>query len=118
MVVSNSYAVLEADEQPPGAEEDALNELMLSASSDSGRKSTIVASGLMDGVQCDDMLIDTGASCSFVRRSWVLSARLPMAPLKERVTVTLADRRTAVSTHEVSLKRMEVHGSKAAAHCW
>jgi hypothetical protein len=68
----------------------------------------------MDGVWCDDMLIDTGASCSFVRRSWIRSTKLPMAPLKEPVTVTLADRRTAAATHEVKLKRMAVHGSVAA----
>ena len=71
-----------------------------------------MARGQMDGVWCDDMLIDT-ASCSFVRRSWAQSVQLTMSPLSERVTVTLADRRTAVSTHEVKLKRMAVHGSVA-----
>ena len=34
--------------------------------------------------------------------------------MKQSVTVTLADRRTAVATHEVQLKRMAVHGSVAA----
>ena len=80
----------------------------------SGRNNTIVARGQMDGVWCDDMLIDTGASCCFVRRSWLQSTRLAMSPLKQPVAVTLADRSTVLSTHEVQLKRMTVHGSVAA----
>jgi predicted aspartyl protease/transposase InsO family protein len=79
-----------------------------------GRSSTIVARGQLDGVRCVDMLIDTGASCCFVRRSCAERMKLQQVPLRERVTVTLADRRTAVSTHEVRVKSMSVHGSKAA----
>jgi transposase InsO family protein len=75
--------------------------------------STIVARGLVGGVRCNDMLIDCGASTCFVRRSWAVTAGLPIAPLKERINVTLADRRTVVSTHEVRVSSMEVHGSKA-----
>jgi hypothetical protein len=62
------------------------------------------------------MLIDTGASCGFVRRSWLQPTRLgqAMVSLKQPVTVTLADGRTVLSTHEVQLKRMAVHGSVAA----
>ena len=37
----------------------------------SSARTTIVARGQVDGVRCVDMLIDTGASCCFVRRSWV-----------------------------------------------
>jgi hypothetical protein len=62
---------------------------------------------------CNDMLIDCGASTCFVRRSWAVAARLPITPLKERVNVTLADRRTVVSTHEVRVDSMRVHGSQA-----
>jgi predicted aspartyl protease len=113
MPLTNSFALLEEDESPDSDTEPAAQGI-LSASSGSDRDSTIVARGQMDGQWCDDMLIDTGASCSFVRRSWIRSTRLPMAPLKQSVTVTLADRRTAVATHEVQLKRMAVHGSVAA----
>jgi len=64
-------------------------------------------------VRCDDMLIDCGASTCFVRRSWAEAARLPMTPLKEQVNVTLADRRTVVSTHAARVDSMRVHGSEA-----
>ena len=59
------------------------------------------------------MLIDCGASTCFVRRSWAEAARLPMTPLKEQVNVTLADRRTVVSTHAARVDSMRVHGSEA-----
>ena len=78
-----------------------------------GRSSTIVARGQLDGARCVDMLIDTGASCCFVRRSCAERMKLQLVPLSERVTVTLADKRTVVSTHEVRLASMCVHGSKA-----
>ena len=84
------------DSEPSGA---VQQQLLLSASNEASRRNTIVARGQIDGVQCVDMLIDTGASCSFVRRSWAESVKLPMTLLAKRVTVTLADRRTAVSTH-------------------
>jgi hypothetical protein len=111
--LTNSFGLLDEDE-PPNSDTEPAAQGILSASSGSDRDSTIVTRGQMDGQWCDDMLIDTGASCSFVRRNWIRSTRLPMAPLKQPVTVTLADRRTAVATHEVRLKRMAVHGSVAA----
>jgi len=88
-------------------------EQLLSAS-DRARGNTIVARGQIDGVRCDDTLIDTGASCNFVRRSWAERVKLPMTPLKEPVIVTLADKRTAVSKYEVRVDRLCVHGSAAA----
>ena len=114
MAVRNRYAALSEEEQPPGEIGESSSSLQLSASSGSGRASTIVARGQLDDVWCDDMLIDTGASCSFVRLGWVRTTQLPMAPLKQPVTVTLADQRTVVSTHEVQVHRICVHGSVAA----
>ena len=79
-----------------------------------GRSSTIVARGQVDGARCVDMLIDTGASCCFVRRSVAERMKLQLVPLTERVTVTLADKRTTVATHEVRVASMCVHGSRAS----
>ena len=87
---------------------------MAGAASAQERQTTIVARGQVDGARCVDMLIDTGASCCFIRRSCAERLRLQQTELKERVTVTLADKRTAVSTHEVRVKSMRVHGSEAA----
>ena len=114
MTVRNASAALSEEEQPPGEIGESSGSLQLSASSGSGRASTIVARGQLNDVWCDDMLIDTGASCSFARLGWVRTTRLPMVPLKQHVTVTLADQRTVVSTHEVQVQRMSVHGSVAA----
>lgn len=75
--------------------------------------STIVARGEVGRAMCDDMLIDCGASTCFIRRSWAAAERLPITPLKEQVNVTLADRRMVVSTHEVRVDSMRVHGSSA-----
>ena len=79
-----------------------------------GRKSTIVARGQLDGVRCVDMLIDTGASCCFIRRSWAQQMSLQQLPLTEKVTVTLADSHTTEATHEVRVDRMSIYGSSAA----
>ena len=84
------------------------------ASTQERKSSTIVARGQVDGVRCVDMLIDTGASCCFVRRSCAERLKLQQTPLSERVIVTLADKRTVVSTHEVRVNSMRVHGSAAA----
>ena len=128
MPVSNRYELLEEKDSPVTEPPDSstaaaasatlsttVSEQLLSASRQASTKSTIVARGQVDGVQCVDMLIDTGASCCFVRRSWAENhSALCMAPLKQHVTVTMADKRTAVSTHEVRASCMSVHGSKAA----
>ena len=92
----------------------ATVEQQVGAASAQGRNSTIVARGQVDGAKCVDMLIDTGASCCFIRRSCAERMKLQQTLLSERVTVTLADKRTAVSTHEVRVGSMCVHGSKAA----
>ena len=76
-----------------------------------GQRSTIVARGQLDGAQCVDILIDTGASCCFVRRGWAERVRLQLVPLSEPVSVTLADRSQAAATHEVRVASMRVHGS-------
>ena len=86
----------------------------MGAASAQARVNTIVARGQIDGVQCVDMLIDTGASCCFIRRSCAERMKLQQSPLNQSVTVTLADKRTTVATHEVRVNSMCVHGSKAA----
>lgn len=121
VAVANQYALLQMDD---GEDEEVLpdsgvqrvrdtGQTLVSASlSGRSNRPMLVVEGRMDGVQCNDMLIDTGASCCFIRRSWAESQRLPITPLQERVTVTLADSRKAESTHGVSLQRMNVHGSE------
>ena len=84
------------------------------AASGQARKRTIVARGQLDGAKCVDMLIDTGASCCFIRRSCAERMKLPLVPLRQSVTVTLADERTTLATHEVRVGSMSVHGSVAA----
>jgi predicted aspartyl protease len=116
LAVANPYSALaEDDEKASGEETEVANVgvIRLGASSGSGRSSTIVARGQLNGEWCDDMLIDTGASCCFVRRSWVHSTRLQMTPLRQQVTVTLADERTVQVVHEVRVARMDVYGSVA-----
>ena len=61
------------EDDPPDKDEEPGAELLVSASSVSSRSSTIVARGELDGVACADMLIDTGASVSFVRRDWAVN---------------------------------------------
>ena len=119
MPLTNAYALLVQDEPPDIGEEAPRTEHLGIASrvpstESAARASTIVARGQLDGVWCDDMLVDTGASCCFVRRSWLQTTRLAMSPLTQPVTITLADERTVQSTHEVQLKQMAVHGSVAA----
>jgi fructose-1,6-bisphosphatase/inositol monophosphatase family enzyme len=113
MPLTNAYALLVQDEPPDIGEEAPRTEHLGIASrvpstESAARASTIVARGQLDGVWCDDMLVDTGASCCFVRRSWLQTTRLAMSPLTQPVTITLADERTVQSTHEVQLKQMAV----------
>ena len=89
-------------------------EQLVGAAGAQARHGTIVARGQIDGVRCVDMLIDTGASCCFVRRSCAERMKMKLVPLAEAVTVTLADRRTTVVMHEVRVSCMRVHGSEAA----
>ena len=114
--MTNSYGVLSEKEEnePPdkGGEPGAAQ--LVSASSGVSRNSTIVTCGELDEVQCVDMLIDTGASCCFVRRSWAVNSGLSIVEVKQHITVTLADERTTVCTHEVPVSCMSVHDSKAA----
>ena len=98
--MTNSYGVLSEKEEnePPdkGGEPGAAQ--LVSASSGVSRNSTIVTCGELDEVQCVDMLIDTGASCCFVRRSWAVNSGLSIVEVKQHITVTLADERTTVCT--------------------
>lgn len=79
-------------------------------SSAAGLPKTIVARGQVGGVRCDDVLIDSGASTCYIRRSWAVKAGLPITPMKESVNVTLADKTVVVSTHEVRVDSMWVNG--------
>ena len=79
------------------------------------RERTIVARGQLDGVRCVDMLIDTGASCCFIRRSCAERLKLA-ADTAERAGYPSRWRTggLTVVTHEVRVASMNVHGSKAA----
>ena len=103
--------VAEAPHAANGATVQQLNSVLSAAV---GRSSTIVARGQIDGARCVDMLIDTGASCCFVRRSSAERMKLKSVSLGQQVTVTLADRRTTVATHEVLVGSLCVHGRRAA----
>ena len=108
---SPAALVAEAPHAANGATVQQLDNVLSAAV---GRSSTIVARGQIDGARCVDMLIDTGASCCFVRRSSAERMKLKSVPLGQQVTVTLADRRTTVATHEVLVGSLCVHGSRAA----
>ena len=119
VALTNQYSPLQTDEDGGEEQLDSIagpdnGRTQVNAYLGRGHRLMIVARGRMDDVQCDDMLVDTGASCCFVRRSWAESMKLPITPLKERVTVSLADKRKTESTHGVSLKRMAIHGSAEA----
>ena len=79
---------------------------------------TIVTCGELDGVQYVDMLIDTGASCIFVRRSWAVNSEVSIAEMKQHIPVRFADRRTTVCTRKVRVSSLRVHNSKAACSLW
>ena len=118
LAATNSYSALSVESEEddlPDKDDESGAELLVSASSVSSRSSTIVARGELDGVACADMLIDMGASVSFVRRHWAVNSGLCITELKHPITVTLADQRTTVCTQRVRLSCMSVHGSKAAA---
>ena len=51
----------------------------------------IVTMGSVGGRTCRDMLVDSGATACFVRRRWAETHGLPITPLPQPVTVTLAD---------------------------
>ena len=108
--------MLSVEDDEPLDKNDEPVVAMLASASGSSRRSTIVARGEMDGVQCVDMLIDTGASCCFIRRSWAVGSGLRITERKQPVTVTLADERTTVCRDEVRVGRLRVHGSEAASN--
>ena len=83
-------------------------------SAQDSRGDTITVRGEIDGARCVDMLIDTGATHCFVRRSYAERMKMQMVPLTAAKTVTLADRRTTMVTHAVQASRMSVYGSEAA----
>jgi transposase InsO family protein len=74
----------------------------------------IVVCGTLDGRRCRDMLVDTGASSSFIRRDWALSHRLPVRELSSPLDVTLANGTLAGRlTGVVVAKSLDSQGSSA-----
>jgi hypothetical protein len=74
----------------------------------------IVVRGTVGGRRCRDMLVDTGASSSFVRRDWALSQRLRVMELRSPLDVTLANGTLAGRlTGVVVVKSLETQGSSA-----
>ena len=51
----------------------------------------IITKGRVGGRTCRDMLVDCGATACFVRRRWAELRGLAITPLRQPVTVTLAD---------------------------
>ena len=93
-------------------------EYVTSAASAQHRGSTIVARGQLDEARCVDMLIDTGATTCFFRRSCAERMGLKPAPLTERVSVVLADTRTTLATHAVHWPACVCMAARRPVHCW
>ena len=74
----------------------------------------IIVSAVIDGLRCDDVLVDAGASSNFVREDWVKAASLPTQRMREALKVTLADGKVAARlTHAVQVQSLETQGSCA-----
>ena len=77
-------------------------------------ESPMLMAGHVDTITCSDMLIDTGATASFVRRGWAAKCRLPVERLRGEVSVTVADRGKTSVCDGVAVGRLVVNGSAAA----
>ena len=53
--------------------------------------SLIVVRGTVKGLECGDILIDSGAASCFVSEEWAKSQRLPVQPLRPPLKVSLGD---------------------------
>jgi hypothetical protein len=53
--------------------------------------SLIVVRGTVNGVECGDILIDSGAASCFVSEQWARGQRLPVQPLRQPLKVSLGD---------------------------
>jgi hypothetical protein len=67
----------------------------------------------VEPVQCDDILIDTGAAASFVSRTWVERHDVPVWSLSKPFDITLADGRRTCMTGAVYVAAVSTHGSVA-----
>ena len=77
-------------------------------------ESVMPTAGEVDAIKCNDVLVDGGASASFVRREWAVRHRLPITKLKEKVTVIVADTAKHSVTEGVVVERLTVNGSTAS----
>ena len=93
----NPFAVLAAenDEQKDdGGEGEAaeyVGGVVIQSVEERNNDRLIVTAGRVGGRTCKDMLVDCGATACFVRRRWAEARSLPITPLPQSVTVTLAD---------------------------
>ena len=71
----------------------------------------IVTKGSVGGRTCRDMLVDSGATACFVRRRWAVSHKLPITPLPQAVTVTLADSTSQLSAVDEVHADTKIRGS-------
>jgi hypothetical protein len=53
--------------------------------------SLIIVRGTVNGLECGDILIDSGAASCFVSEKWAKDQRLPVQPLRQPVRVSLGD---------------------------
>ena len=71
----------------------------------------IITKGGVGGRTCRDMLVDCGATACFVRRRWAESRSLPITPLPQAVTVTLADSTSQLSAVDEVQADTKIRGS-------
>ena len=77
----------------------------------------LVVRASIDGRECEDVLVDPGASSNFVRHDWASTAGLPMQRLNAPLEVTLADGKVSARlTHAVQVKALTTQGSTAPCH--
>ena len=73
----------------------------------------IVVDGRADGRRCGDVLIDGGASTSFVSRAWAVQEGLRIRSLPVPIEVTLASRGSVFVKDAVRVHSMSCVGSEA-----
>jgi len=75
----------------------------------------LVVSGKFDGKECNDVLVDGGASSNFVRRDWMISQGIASKKMERPLEVTLADGRVAGQQADVVvIEQATANGSSAS----
>ena len=124
LATPNPFAAVSSDDddfvhgkeerEETGNREEAVQVVTISSVKDRKVESVMPTAGEVDAIKCNDVLVDGGASASFVRREWAVRHRLPITKLKEKVTVIVADTAKHSVTEGVVVERLTVNGSTAS----